>query len=95
MQNKKPTFSQQSFANAINDALATAMSIDPLMIAYGLGISDPKAIFGTTENLTKKFGAKRVFDMPTSENAMTGLQSARQSQEFVRLQHIKDWISFY
>jgi pyruvate dehydrogenase E1 component beta subunit len=73
MQNKKPTFSQQSFANAINDALATAMSIDPLMIAYGLGISDPKAIFGTTENLTKKFGAKRVFDMPTSENAMTGV----------------------
>jgi pyruvate dehydrogenase E1 component beta subunit len=38
-----------------------------------LGVTDPKAIFGTTVNLEQCFGSSRVFDMPTSENAMTGI----------------------
>ena len=43
------------------------------MICYGLGIDDPKRIFGTTVGLKEEFGNNRVFDMPTSENAMTGV----------------------
>ena len=43
------------------------------VICYGLGATDPKGIFGTTLGLEKKFGKERVFDMPTSENAMTGV----------------------
>ncbi len=62
-----------NFAEAINDALHIAMSTDPNMITYGLGINDPKRIFGTTSGLCEVFGNKRVFDMPTSENAMTGV----------------------
>jgi len=62
-----------TYGEAINDALSTAMALDPLMICYGLGISDPKAIFGTTKNLADTYGSHRVFDMPTSENAMTGV----------------------
>lgn len=62
-----------TYGEAINDALSSAMALDPLMICYGLGISDPKAIFGTTKNLADTFGSHRVFDMPTSENAMTGV----------------------
>ena len=58
---------------AINQAIDIAMRIDKKMICYGLGTTDPKAIFGTTKNLEKKFGSRRVFDMPTSENAMTGV----------------------
>lgn len=58
---------------AINDALATAMTLDESIICYGLGINDPKGIFGTTLGLAERFGEHRVFDMPTSENAMTGV----------------------
>lgn len=62
-----------SFSEAINDALVTSMEIDCKMFVYGLGINDPKAIFGTTKGLLEKFGHKRVFDTPTSENAVTGV----------------------
>jgi pyruvate dehydrogenase E1 component beta subunit len=49
------------------------MEQDERVICYGLGIDDPKRIFGTTSGLQERFGEKRVFDMPTSENAMTGI----------------------
>ena len=62
-----------TYAEAINSALEIAMSIDDKVICYGLGANDPKGIFGTTLGLENKFGKERVFDMPTSENAMTGV----------------------
>jgi pyruvate/2-oxoglutarate/acetoin dehydrogenase E1 component len=62
-----------TYAAAINDALHVAMRTDPSVICYGLGVTDPKAIFGTTANLARDFGSDRVFDMPTAENAMTGI----------------------
>ena len=65
--------SQKNFTTAINDAIHQAMEIDESVICYGLGVTDPKTVFGTTANLEKCFGSERVFDMPTSENAMTGV----------------------
>lgn len=62
-----------TFANEINRAQHAAMSVDDSMMCFGLGIDDPKRIFGTTSHLTENFGHSRVFDMPTSENAMTGV----------------------
>ena len=38
----------------------------------GCGITDPKGIFGTTLEVTKRFGPARVFDIPLSENGITG-----------------------
>jgi len=67
------TIVQQTYADAINDALKVAMDIDPGVIVYGLGVDDPKRIFGTTADLRELYGGERVFDMPTSENAMTGV----------------------
>ena len=64
---------QKKFSEAINDAIHQAMEMDDSVICYGLGVTDPKAVFGTTENLEKRFSSARVFDMPTSENAMTGV----------------------
>lgn len=64
---------QKKFSEAINDGIHQAMEMDDSVICYGLGVTDPKAVFGTTENLEKRFGSARVFDMPTSENAMTGV----------------------
>jgi acetoin:2,6-dichlorophenolindophenol oxidoreductase subunit beta len=62
-----------TFANAINEAMHQAMAVDENVITYGLGVDDPKSIFGTTAGLQNRFGCERVFDMPTSENAMTGV----------------------
>ena len=64
---------QLSFASAINEAMHQSMAMDEGVIAYGLGITDPKSIFQTTAGLEQTFGKERVFDMPTSENAMTGV----------------------
>jgi len=62
-----------SFAQSIRDGLAVAMAADPAVICFGLGADDPKGVFGTTLDLHKEFGSDRVFDMPTSESAMTGI----------------------
>lgn len=62
-----------TYAQAINEAIRTAMSADERVICYGLGVPDPKGVFGTTVGLAEQFGTKRVFDVPTSENAFTGV----------------------
>ena len=62
-----------TFSESINSGLKEAMKKDKNMICYGLGINDPKEIFKTTKDLKKLFGNKRVFDVPTSENALTGI----------------------
>tara|TARA_Y100000590_G_scaffold163199_1_gene187070 strand:+ start:3192 stop:4256 length:1065 start_codon:yes stop_codon:yes gene_type:complete len=62
-----------TFASAINDAMHISMQKDKKILCYGLGVTDPKNIFSTTTNLEKKFGTNRVFDVPTSENALTGI----------------------
>lgn len=62
-----------TFAQAINEAMHQAMAKDPSVFCYGLGVDDPKRIFGTTKDLQEAFGEDRVFDMPTSENAMLGV----------------------
>jgi pyruvate dehydrogenase E1 component beta subunit len=64
---------EMTFTQAINDALHVAMAADPDVITYGLGAGDPKEVFGTTRGLRARFGDDRVFDMPTAENAMTGI----------------------
>ncbi len=65
---------EMTYANAINQALVQAMEHNPNVVTFGLGTNDPKRIFGTTKNLVEKFGPERVFDTPTSENTMTGVQ---------------------
>ncbi|MBE7411830.1 MAG: alpha-ketoacid dehydrogenase subunit beta [Leptospiraceae bacterium] len=62
-----------TFANGINNALHLAMRKSNSVICFGLGIDDPKRIFGTTAGLVEEFGKERVFDMPTAENGMTGV----------------------
>lgn len=62
-----------TFAKAILEATDQIMEIDKNVYLMGLGVPDPKGIFGTTIGLQKKYSEKRVFDMPISENAMTGV----------------------
>lgn len=62
-----------TFAEGIRLAMHDAMAEDETVICTGLGVTDPGAVFGTTKGLLERFGPERVFDGPTSENAMTGV----------------------
>lgn len=62
-----------TFVEAIKEAIDQSMQKDVNVIVFGLGVDDPKTIFGTTTGLQKKYGKNRVFDVPTAENAMTGV----------------------
>ena len=61
------------YFQAINEALDQCMAKDPNVYVMGLGVSDPKGIFGSTSGLEEKYGSDRVMDTPTSENGMTGV----------------------
>jgi pyruvate/2-oxoglutarate/acetoin dehydrogenase E1 component len=62
-----------TFAEAIREGTDQCMGEDSSVYVMGLGVPDPKGIFGTTVGLRDKYGEKRVMDMPVSENAMTGV----------------------
>lgn len=62
-----------SFAQAIWEAADQLLALDPQVYLMGLGVPDPKGIFGTTRGLQEKYGPNRVMDMPTAENGMTGI----------------------
>ena len=64
---------QISYAQAILEATDQCLASDPLVYVMGLGVTDPKGVFGTTLGLEAKYGSKRVLDMPVSENGMTGV----------------------
>jgi pyruvate dehydrogenase E1 component beta subunit len=58
---------------AIREAIDLSMQDDPSVYIFGLGVPDPKGIFGTTLGLQQKYGCDRVMDIPCAENAMTGV----------------------
>ncbi len=61
-----------SFADSIDLTLLKIFQQNKNTILIGLGANDPKNIFGTTRSIANKF-PNRVFDMPLSENSMTGV----------------------
>lgn len=61
-----------TFAEAVDLTLLKLFKENKNTFLIGLGANDPKGIFGTTKSITKKY-SKRVFDMPLSENSMTGI----------------------
>lgn len=64
---------ERKFHEAIHEGLDASMAADDSVYVIGLGVPDPKGIFGTTLGLKEKFGPRRVLDMPTAENGMTGV----------------------
>lgn len=62
-----------TYVDAVREATDQEMARDPDVLIFGLGVDDPKAIQGTTRGLAEKYGARRVFDTPLSEDAMTGV----------------------
>ena len=70
MQNKKKNI---LFSEAINEALVMAMKKNKNVLLIGLGVDDPKGIFGTTRGINRTFKKNRVFDFPTSEKTFPAL----------------------
>lgn len=62
-----------SYSEALHEATAQEMERDPSVFVFGLGVDDPKGMYGTTLGLHDRFGPSRNFDTPLSEDAMTGL----------------------
>jgi pyruvate/2-oxoglutarate/acetoin dehydrogenase E1 component len=61
------------YFQAIHEAQYQMLEADPNVLLLGLGVPGPTGIFGTTTGLQERFGASRVIDTPSSENAMTGI----------------------
>jgi len=64
---------QLKFFEAIHEATDQCLETMPEVILLGLGVPDPKGIFGTTKGLLEKYGTERVTDIPTAENGITGI----------------------
>src|SRR5271155_2866678 len=62
-----------SFGEAINAALGQAMELDESVFVYGIGADGKSGVFGSTSGLVDRFGAKRVFDTPIAEQALTAM----------------------
>ncbi len=61
------------FREAIRDALMVAMERDPNVFLIGVGIVDPRAVWGTLTGMLERFGPNRVVEGPLAENALTGM----------------------
>jgi pyruvate dehydrogenase E1 component beta subunit len=61
------------YREAIDEATRQAMAKDERIFVMGVGVDDPKGIFGTTRGAFEQFGGSRVFDTPLSEAALTGM----------------------
>lgn len=64
---------ETSCLKAILEATDQCMNADPSVYVIGLGVSDPRGVFGTTLGLVDKYGPMRVLDIPVAENGMTGM----------------------
>ncbi|MFT5207354.1 MAG: pyruvate/2-oxoglutarate/acetoin dehydrogenase E1 component [Candidatus Omnitrophota bacterium] len=62
-----------SYREALNTALIDSMQADDDVFVFGLDVPDCKRIYGSTNDLVERFGEKRCFGTPISEDAMTGV----------------------
>ncbi len=67
------TIRELKYSQALDEGLCQAMAWDPGVFVMGVGVDDPKGIFGTTLGALKQFGPTRVFDTPLAENGLTGV----------------------
>ena len=71
-----------TYINYINQAFDESLRDNPRVLLFGLGVGDVGAVFGSTVNLQSKYGPNRVFDIPLSENAVTGMALGLAMQGF-------------
>jgi len=64
---------QLKYSEALREGQREMLAADNNVLLAGLGVPGPTGIFGTTSGLQEEFGADRVIDTPSSENAITGV----------------------
>lgn len=57
---------------AVNDALRTAMRLDPDVVVLGEDVGKVGGVFRATEGLYEEFGPERVVDTPLAESGIVG-----------------------
>jgi 2-oxoisovalerate dehydrogenase E1 component beta subunit len=67
------TTSEVTLVDAINLALARALTDDPDVVVFGEDVGVNGGVFRATAGLQKRFGVARVFDTPLSELLISGL----------------------
>ncbi len=60
------------FREAVHQATLQAMEKDPSVFLIGVGIIDPRAVWGTLSGALEKYGTHRVIEGPLSEDVLTG-----------------------
>ena len=70
------------YFEAVRDALKVSLKKNKKVLLIGLGVDDPKGVFGTTLILHKNF-KNQVFDMPTAENGFTGFALGLATKKFI------------
>jgi pyruvate/2-oxoglutarate/acetoin dehydrogenase E1 component len=60
------------YSEAISEALVQCMGADESVFIAGIGVTDPKGLFGTTVEANRRF-PERVIETPNAENSMTGI----------------------
>jgi len=60
-----------TFAQSIKEAQMQAFKLDKNVFIFGQAVDKTGHVFHTTEGILKKYGKKRIFDTPNSEQAET------------------------
>jgi pyruvate/2-oxoglutarate/acetoin dehydrogenase E1 component len=60
-----------TFSQSINEAIMQAMASDKSVFSFGIAVDKTGHVFKSTNGILKKFGKKRIFDTPNSEQALT------------------------
>ncbi len=61
------------FREAVHQATLQALEKNPKVFLIGVGIIDPRAVWGTLSGTLEKYGTNRVIEGPLSEDALTGI----------------------
>ena len=67
-----PTDVPVTMAQALNRALADALTEDPTVVVYGEDVGTLGGVFRVTDGLAARFGDDRIFDAPLAESAIVG-----------------------
>ena len=64
--------SEMNMAQALNDALDTALAADDRVVILGEDVGRTGGVFRVTDGLQERYGATRVIDTPVAESGIVG-----------------------
>ena len=62
-----------NYISLLHQAFDFVLKDDSEIVILGLGVTDPRAIFTSYAGFVEKYGTNRIIEIPTSENAITGV----------------------